>query len=222
MSLKRPFLVLASVIVTLLLLGSSVLAEGPTAAQPTKSDPVYLDELHSPLERPGTWKGNRKPWSSHQTEAPTSDDLAPQGIWWGGWYMDWVSNTLLENNVHRGFAEAFKMLGRGVCMDVSESTSMTGTLSLNGGYKFSNAIRASFGFSASGTRTFTQTYKYCGPWEDSDNQYRYFYKQLIYNRYRSDVTRCFWRWDGSFLGCESGTSTVEVPYMATFSQDSHS
>ncbi|HYF90677.1 MAG TPA: hypothetical protein VD969_00385 [Symbiobacteriaceae bacterium] len=216
---KRAYLLFVSTLL-LLLVGSTGFAAGPKGVRPAKAAPVHLEEVHSPLERTGTWTSEPTPWP--ENGAPEDVNADGLGFWYGGYYYEIVSNTLLENNVSRDQAEAFKMLGRGVCMDTTETTSLTGSISISGEAKFSDAIKASFGFSGSGTRTFTVTYKYCGPSESSPYPYRYFYKQLIYNKYQSSVLRLYYTWWGTFHHVESGLSTVLVPYMATFSQDSDS
>jgi hypothetical protein len=219
---KRAFLTVASGVLTVLLVGSGAFAAGPGEPRPAKSDPVYRDEVHSPLEHTGTWKGESKPWSAPRGGVPKQGEIGPDsGLWWGGWYFDAVSNTLLLNSARRDGAVAFKMLGRGVCMDQSETTSATGSLTISGTGKFNDTISGSFGFTASGTHTFSLTYKYCGPSDSSAYRYRYFYQQLIYNKYRSDVLRCYWWWIDTLDHCESESDTVYVPYMATYSVDSN-
>lgn len=217
----KKALMVCSLGISLLLFGATALAGSPRDVQLTKSSSAYLGEVHSPMEHPGTWTSERKPWSAPTGSSNGDVNVDGLGFWWGGYYYETVTNTLIQNNVARDPAEAFKMLGRGVCMDTTESTSLTGTINIGGEARFSDAVKASFGFSGSGTRTFTQTYRYCGPSDTSQYRYRYFYKQLVYNKYQSAVIRIFYYWDGRWAGMESGTANVLVPYMAIFSEDTN-
>lgn len=219
--MKKVIPAFAGVLMALLLVGTTASADSPKSAQPTTSGMVLLSEVHSPLEHSGIWTSEPKPWSEPVEGDGKSGDVHPDGLgWWiGGYYYESVTNTLLQNNVSRDPAVAFKMLGRGVCMDTTESTSLTGTISISGEAKWNDLIKTSFGFSGSGTKTFTQTYKYCGPSETSSYLYRYFYKQLIYNRYRSDSMRLYYNYNGTLHHIETGSSIDLVPYMAVFSED---
>jgi hypothetical protein len=216
--MKKVILALASLLMALSLVGTTAFADSP---KNTTNGQVLLSEIHSPLEHSGTFTSERKPWSEPGKGYEKPGEVHPDGLgwWWGGYYSESVTNTLLQNNFSRDPAVAFKMLGRGVCMDTTETTSLTGTINISGEAKWNDLIKTSFGFSGSGTKTFTQTYKYCGPSETTLYLYRYFYKQLIYNKYRSDSVRIYYSYNGLFNHIETGSSIELVPYMAVFSED---
>lgn len=82
------------------------------------------------------------------------------------------------------------------------------------------SIYSSFSFAAGGTRQFTHVYRYCGPPENSHYNRRTWYKLPIFNRYRSEVLRIYFWWNGDIHRVEYDTAKAEVPYMGIWLGDS--
>lgn len=184
-------------------------------AKPKASERTWIAFVGG-QELSGTYTSEPVYANPEATRGETPDSF---GWWSGGWYYDSVSNSLLQNNVWEGPAEAFKMLGKGVCMDTSDSTSLSGSIKYTMGGSV-ESINRSFEFTASGTKEWIHTYKYCGPDNSSPYSRRTFYKVLIYNKYRSYVTRYYYCWNGNFCGAESFAREEEVPYLGIYSRDS--
>jgi hypothetical protein len=109
------------------------------------------------------------------------------GVWWGGTYVDVLDTTILRNNTRQTPLMEFLRLGTGRCTEETESTTITLSIQGTRGSNYQNAIHSSFGFTASGTRTWTRTERYCGP--NEPNMLRIFYQHGIYNEYEAVVVR---------------------------------
>ncbi|HEY8345668.1 MAG TPA: hypothetical protein VIL07_00095, partial [Symbiobacteriaceae bacterium] len=144
------------------------------------SGPIQaIAEVHSELETVGNWQSDRQLWTALPPKGAGGVTLAYDfegvGLWLGGYYIDFVDKTFIANHVREDPAIAIAQLGKGVCWEAAQTITMTGTISIQGEAKFSDAIKGAFGFSGSGTKTFTQKLQLCGPSGSSPYPKRTFY-----------------------------------------------